>query len=242
MNGSHVLATGFYTVPEAARLIRVGSARRIYGWLRGYPDRQISPLLNRDFEPIGEDEEVSFLDLMEIRFVMYFREKGVKIKTLRKASEALRKEFETEHPFASSRVLVRADQADLFIVTKALEQGAIEADDVKLRSLTTDNYVMEAIIRQSILPGVEFDTASTYIKTWQPIPDAFPKIIVNPKRACGQPVVERGIPTSTLHGAWKAEGENPDTVADWYGITTRDVLDAVRFEQTLDKFASRQAA
>jgi hypothetical protein len=30
------LGMGFYSVPEAARLIEFGSARRIYGWLRGY--------------------------------------------------------------------------------------------------------------------------------------------------------------------------------------------------------------
>jgi uncharacterized protein (DUF433 family) len=241
LSNLHALATGFYTVPEAARLIRVGSARRIYGWLRGYPDRDIGPLLNRDYQPVGDEEEVSFLDLMEIRFVMFFREKGVKIASLRKASDTLRKDFSTEHPFALSKVLLRADKADVYVV-EVLQKSAIEAGDVRLRSLVTNNYVMEEIIRQSILPGVEFDTSTSLAKAWKPIPDSFPDIIVNPRRAFGQPTISAGVPTGTLYGAWKTEHENADIVADWFGVSAREVMDAIRFEQTLDEFASRRAA
>jgi uncharacterized protein (DUF433 family) len=241
LSGLHALATGFYTVPEAARLIRVGSARRIYGWLRGYPSRDIGPLLNRDYQPIGDEEEVSFLDLMEIRFVMFFREKGVKITSLRKASDSLRKEFSTKHPFALSKVLLKADKVDIYVV-EILQKSAIEAGDVRLRSLVTNNYVMEEIIRQSILPGVEFDAATSLAKTWKPIPDSFPDIVVNPRRAFGQPTIPAGVPTATLYGAWKTEHQNFDVVADWYGVGAREVMDAVRFEQALDEFASRRAA
>lgn len=97
------LAAGFYTISDAARLIEVGSARRILGWLRGYPKRRIGPLLNRDFMPIGGHEELSFLDLMEIRFVEYLREQGVKVQTLRKALENARIVFKEEKPLASEK-------------------------------------------------------------------------------------------------------------------------------------------
>ena len=86
----NLLAAGFYTVQEAARLIEVGSVRRITGWLRGYPGRNVEPLLTRDYAKIGDYEELSFLDLMEVRFVEHFREQGVKVRTLRRALENAR--------------------------------------------------------------------------------------------------------------------------------------------------------
>src|SRR6185312_4494977 len=142
---SNPLARGFYTVQEAARLIQVGSTNRIYGWLRGYPARQIGPLLTRDYEPIGEHEELSFLDLMEIRFVEHFREHGVKARSLRIAASRLRDEYKTEHPFALEKVILIADKADVF-VEEVLRESADEAADPRLRSLLTKNYVMyEAI-------------------------------------------------------------------------------------------------
>jgi uncharacterized protein (DUF433 family) len=99
---------------------------------------------------------------------------------------------------------------------------------------------MEEIIRQSILPGVEFDTSTSLAKAWKPIPDSFPDIVANPRRAFGQPTIGAGVPTGTLYGAWKTE--HSDVVADWYGVSAREVMDAVRFEQALDEFASRRAA
>jgi hypothetical protein len=112
----NALAQGFYTVSEAARLIEVGNAARIHGRLKGYPNRQIGPLLTRDYEPIEERQELSFLDLMEVRFVEHFRYHGVKMRPLRCAAERLREEFETQHPFATDRVHLVADKADVFLV------------------------------------------------------------------------------------------------------------------------------
>ena len=235
------LAQGFYTVPQAARLIRVGSARRIYGWLRGYPGRDVGPLLHRDYKPIGDHEELSFHDLMEVRFVEHFREHGVKVKSLRIAARKLRNELNTPHPFASQKVLLIADPADVY-VKEALREGADAADDPRLRSLVTDNYVMYEAIRQALLPGVEFNPTSDLASRWKPIPDKFPKVVVDPRIAAGQPALPKGIPTETLYDAWKAEHKNIDTVAYWYELPTTDVLQAVKFEQALDDALQRRSA
>lgn len=236
------LAAGFYTVPEAARLIRVGSAQRIYGWLQGYARREIGPLLDRDFQPIDDHQELSFLDLMEVRFVEHFREYGVKVRSLRRAAAALRDEYKTNHPFALSKVLLAADQADVFVVEETLKEAAKAENDPKLRSLTTNNYVMYETIRQSLVPGIEFDAASHLAKQWAPLPARFPEIVVNPLRAFGRPIIPRGIPTEALRDAWELEGQRPDPVAEAYGITARDVVEAVEFERALDAPLERVAA
>lgn len=227
------LARGFYTVPQAARLIRVGSTNRIYGWLRGYPDRRVGPLLARDYRPIAANEELSFLDLMEVRFVEVFREHGVKLRSLRFAAERLREELKTPHPFAQDRVVV-ADKADV-LVEEVLRDSAAKAADPRLRSLLTRNYVMYEVIKKSLIPGVRFDVDTRLAREWAPIPDRFPKIIMRPQIAYGQPAGPSRVPTAVLYDAWRVEGENVDAVSHWYEVPLNEVLDAIGFEQQLDQ-------
>lgn len=235
------LAQGFYTVSEAARLIQVGSPRRIYGWLRGYSGRDVGPLLARDYQPIGDSEELSFHDLMEVRFVEHFRDHGVKVRSLRIAADRLRQELNIKHPFASQRVILTADKADVF-VKEVFHKAAEEADDVKLRSLTTNNYVMYETIKQALIPGVEFSATTDLVNRWKPLPERFPSVTVDPRIARGQPVLPKGIPTGVLYDAWKAENKNVDSVALWYSLKSTEVLQAIKFEQTLDKDFQRRAA
>jgi uncharacterized protein (DUF433 family) len=234
------LARGFYTVPEAARLIEVGNTRRIYGWLRGYHARQAGPLLQRDYEPIAGVEELSFLDLMEVRFVEHFREYQVKSRSLRIAAERLRREFETQHPFASNQVHLVADKADVFLVV--MREIAAEAGDPALLSLTTDNYVMHEIIRRSLVPGVSFDPKTGLASVWVPRPHQFPEILIDPRIAYGHPAGASRIPTVTLSDAWKAEGEDEDAVAYWFQVSTHEVRRAVEFERALERKREAVAA
>ena len=235
------LARGFYTVPEAARLIHVGSTNRIYGWLRGYPKRQIGPLLTRDYQPIGGCEELSFLDLIEVRFVETFRDAGVKARSLRIAAHRLRDEFKTPHPFALDNVVLVADKADVF-VEEVLRSSASEANDPRLRSLLTRNYVMYEAIKQSLLPGVRFDATTHLAECWAPVPDRFPKIVINPMVAYGQPAGPNRIATATLFDAWSAENEDADVVSYWYETPTAEVIQAVEFERHLNNRRAGQAA
>jgi hypothetical protein len=53
---------GFYTIAEAARLLGMGSGRRITRWLQTTPSGR-SPVVIRDYPKIGREHEISFLDL-----------------------------------------------------------------------------------------------------------------------------------------------------------------------------------
>jgi uncharacterized protein (DUF433 family) len=229
---SNPLARGFYTVVEAARLIENGRAPRIYGWLRGYPKRDIGPLLTRDYRPINDREELSFLDLIEVRFVEHFRHHNVKMRTLRRAAEKLRSEFDTPHPFASDRVHLVADPADVFLII--MRDAAKETRDRALLSLTTDNYVFEEIIKRHLVPGISFDRRDHLARRWIPRPTEFPEIVVDPHIAFGQPVGPSHIPTTTLFSSWQAEDEDEDAVAFWFEIKAAEVRRAVDFEKHLD--------
>lgn len=227
------LSGGFYTVPEAVRLIKVGNEQRIRGWLQGYPDRP-GPILLRDYQPIDKRQELSFLDLMEVRFVEQFREAGVKMRSLRHAALRLREEFNLPHPFASDRVVLVADRADVF-VEQVLKKSAEEEGDRTLLSLLTNNYTMYEAIKESLLPGVRFQQSTRLAKSWAPRPDEFPEIEINPLIAYGQPAIPEGVPTSVLYDDWRAENEDFDAVAYWHKLPTLSVKRAVEFENEIHR-------
>lgn len=239
VNKTNPLARGFYTVRDAARLIEHGHVSRIYGWLKGYPGRDIAPLLERDYQPLNDWQELSFLDLIEVRFVEHFRHHGVKARTLRRAADMLRREFQTPHPFATQRVHLVADTTDVFLVV--MRESAKAEKDRALLSLTTENYVLEEIVKRNLVPGISFDRATHLARRWVPRPIEFPDISVDPLVAYGQPAGPSGTPTSVLLNAWHAEGENYEAAAQWHDVSNDEVRQAVAFERFLDQPKAKAA-
>jgi hypothetical protein len=90
--GYRLIGHGVYTIPEAARLTRI-AAPRIRRWLRGHEHRiggelRRSPaMIEPTFGLIDGMVAISFLDLVEIRFINAFVEQGVTWAYLRKAHE-----------------------------------------------------------------------------------------------------------------------------------------------------------
>ena len=229
------LMRGFYTVREAARLIEVGNARRILGWLQGYPKRKIGPIIARDYPPLEKRQELSFLDLLEIRFVEHFREQGIRIATLRRAVETARIVWKTSKPLATQRIrfLPRDDGKDI-LVEEVLRPTVEDTKDPKLWSLLTAQYEIYTAIRTKLVAGLVFDAESTFAKRWTPRPERFPKIVIDPLIAYGQPAGPSHVPTSVIYQSWKAEEERLDPVADWYGIPSTEVGMAIEFERSLE--------
>jgi uncharacterized protein (DUF433 family) len=228
------LARGFYTVRDAARLIEVGSAQRIRGWLNGYARRKVGPLLVRDYAPIGEAQELSFLDLMEVRFVEHFREIGVKPQTLRQCLETARTRFKEDKPLLKQGVLfIPTDDRRKVVVEEVMKPAAKENRDKKLWNLVDRNYEFNDFIEGCLARGLTFDPETELTATWAPRAREFPEIIIDPAVAYGQPIVPRRVPTVTLFDAWKAEGQEITAVADWYNVPADQVQMAVEFERLL---------
>lgn len=228
------LARGFYTVRDAARLIEVGSAQRIRGWLNGYPRRKAGPLLVRDYAPLGDAQELSFLDLMEVRFVEHFRDIGVKPQTLRQCLETARTRFNEDKPLLKQGVLfIPTDDRRKVVVEEVMKPAAKENRDKKLWNLVDRNYEFNDFIEGCLARGLTFDPETELTATWAPRVREFPEIIIDPAIAYGQPIVPRRVPTATLFDAWKAEGQEITAVADWYNVPADQVQMAVEFERLL---------
>jgi hypothetical protein len=235
------LALGYYSVPEAARLIEVGSTRRIYGWLRGYADRASGPLINREFPPLSGNEEISFLDLMELRLVETLREHEVRPRTIRLAIIEAREIFRNEKPFATDRILIKTDGKHVF-VEEVLRKVAKAENDRRLWNLITKQYEHYELMERTLINGVMFDPKSHLARTWIPRPGRFPLIVIDPKIAYGKPVTPSHTPADAILEIWKAENESIPAAADWFGLPLDETEMAVRFQQEIMAPKEKMAA
>lgn len=219
------LIGGFYSPAEAARLLRIDSTQRVSRWVAGHSRGE--PVILADHKPVGGKPSLSFLDMMEVKFLEHFRKQGVPLQTLRRAAVRAREDMKTKHPFALSNVKFLTDRRKIF------GNAAKDTGDERTWDLVTRQYEMYDAIEEVLAKGVAFDPRSSLAQSFPPLPE-YPSVIVNPRLAYGKPVVgERGIPTSALFRMWKAEGGNKARVARAYCVDEKDVADAIDFEVTL---------
>lgn len=213
---------GFYTAAEAARLLGHRRPQRLVRWLSTPPKGE--PLIQREYEKVGREHELSFMDLLEVRFLEHFRSQGISLQALRKAAKNARGELGVSHPFARSDVKFQSDRKSVFLET------AKAADDRVFLNLMTKQIEIYDVIEQLLAKDLEFD-ASGLARSWRPEPSLAPGVIVAPAYAFGRPVVsKRHVPTETLFDAWTAEDGDAAAVAEWYGVSPDDVREAVAFE------------
>lgn len=209
---------GIYSIADAARLTNTNQ-RLIRNWLIGYSQKK---RLKGQLPKIDERLAVGFLDLLEIRFISHFRNLGVKMSTLYRAAEKAREHFKSEHPFSKK---LTTDGVDIFV------KSFTQADDPRLENIVNNQFASYETLKSLINEDVEFDHKGMAIR-WFPVHKKH-DIVIDPKRSFGKPIlIKYGIPTETLHEAFKVE-KNAAIVADWYGIETNDVNSAVKFEEGL---------
>src|ERR1700712_3537786 len=100
------LGIRYYTVSEAARLIRM-PARNINRWLGGYAFKyagkvgRMPPLWTPELLADGNHLELGFRDLIELRFVQAFIEKDLDLRVIRSCMEHARTYVSDDRPFST---------------------------------------------------------------------------------------------------------------------------------------------
>jgi uncharacterized protein (DUF433 family) len=221
------LGRGVFTVPEAAALAGIDS-RSIIRWLRGYDyvyhgsRRRQEPVFQRDYPARNGKELLSFLDLVELRFVQAFRSHGVGWKSIRTAAVRAAEILGSGHPFASMKVY--SDTRDIL----ALIADAV--GDSSLVNLVRDQYEMESVVMPALRKALDFE--NDLAVRWWPLGRGLP-VVLDPHRNFGRPTVAHsGVPTRILAEAAKA-GQSVEAISDWYEVTSGEVRAAVRFEDSL---------
>lgn len=222
------LAGGFYTVNEAARILQIENGRRVYGWLAGHAGVKAAAVITRDYEPLGGAQELSFSDLMEIRFINHFRKQGVPLQTLRKIADKARKDLNQRHPFALSPVKFMTDRKRVF------SQVVSETGDKRTLDILGDQYEMYEIIETILAKYVAFHPITGLAENFKPLGGECPNVIVDPRFAYGQPVISvRRIPTAAIYRQLRAERGDVRRVAQWYKVAPAEVEEAAEFETRL---------
>jgi uncharacterized protein (DUF433 family) len=230
------LGRGAYSAVESLRLINFNRpglppARRVSRntvtrWLRGYShgedrSRYSAPLWKPDYENDDDQIELSFRDLIELRFVKTFRDLGIGLTTIRDCYRRAVEEVRDDRPFSTQRF--RTDGRTIFLdITEKDHDGRMI--DLKKRQ-----QVFRTIIEPS-LRDLEFD-AST-VARWYPLGMRHRSVLVDPSRSFGRPIVRHGVPTEILADAVKVEG-SVETVASLYEVTKAEIRSALLFEQRL---------
>lgn len=222
----NLLSTGIFTVPEAATLIGV-SERRIRGWVYGYGGTARPPLIHNELEQFGRVNNriaFGFANLMEMKFIKFFEDVGLKRSYIRSIFDEVRGRLHRPHAFAT-RDVFRTDG-------KKIIEDIVSDAGMLLYDLKSKNYEMRVVIMDTLMEDVVYD-AQGIARAWYPRQHIAPNVIIHPSFAFGRPVLtDSGIPTRTIADAVKAQ-KNRRVVADWYEISEKQVREAVRFEDAL---------
>jgi uncharacterized protein (DUF433 family) len=233
-----ILGRGVYGAGEALQLInfrrqyepaiRPVSRRTITRWLRGYDYnyrgeiRHSDPLWRPDYTNEDDTVELSFRDLIELRFVKAFRDAGLKLPAIRECFMRAVELVNDERPFSTQRF--RTDGKTIFLeITHDIREG--ELIDLRKRQ-----SVFHRIVAPS-LQDLEFD--AEMVARWFPLGKSRKTIVVDPARAFGRPIVAAGgVPTEILSEAVEIEG-TPERVANLYEVPLVSVRDSIEFQNRL---------
>lgn len=224
--GYRYLGQGIYSISEAAVLSGV-TASKISRWVRGYSytrhamDARSAAVFERDFEEISGKTALSFLDLVEVQFVDWFRSHGVSWKSIRIAADRASQLLKSTRPFAMRQFFT--DGKTIFArITKSYEYS-------DLIDLVRRQYEINEILSPLLYARLDFNDADTANRWWPMGRDR--GVVVDPQLSFGKPVVERfGIPTRVIAESYRTIGSEGE-VADWFEIDIKAVRDALDFEQ-----------
>ena len=221
-----LLGIGLYTIADTAELLRT-SPRMIRRWMAGYDyrrngkTRHIDPLWSPELPQPDGDTELSFRDLIELRFVRAFTGIGLDLRTIRSCLDLARDCVQSDRPFSSGRF--RTDGQTIFL------EGLKASDDPVLLDLKRRQYVLKGVLDQTFR---DLDIEHDAVARWRPF-HGKRSIVIDPDRSFGQPIAaEFGVPTLVLADAVEAEGSVARAAA-LYEVDASVVRDAVKFQREL---------
>lgn len=234
-----LLGVGIYGRADAARLLRL-TPQRLGRWVRGYtywlksghaPRRtRPPPVVHTDLPTIDGIVALSFLELMELRVVRAFVEKGVPLQRVRAAARKIAELFGTEHPFAHRRVYTDRDQ--IFV---ALSDAGVEPALLQVSGRRASSQLIAGGIFDRYVEEIDFEEESALAERWFPLGRSIP-IVLDPRIAFGAPVVVgTRIRTDVL--ALYSAGNTVPAVAKAFELEAARIQAAVDFEIQLARAA-----
>src|SRR5262249_24901489 len=206
-----------------------GISRQTIGrWLCGYDythdgeKRHSDPLWEPDYTNEDNTLELSFRDVVELRFVKTFKDHGLSLATIRTCFKRAVELVHDDRPFSTQKF--RTDGKTIFLeITDNVREG--ELIDLKHRQSAFHSVILPS------LHDLEFD--AHIVARWFPLGSVRRTIVVDPARAFGRPIiVEGGVPVEVVVDAVEVEG-GEQRGAKLFDIPLAAVRDAILFHQRL---------
>lgn len=237
MTDQITMGIGFYNRAEAARLLKV-SPSRLNRWIRGYTyklrhdadafsRRQKEPVVCIFLPPIDNVLALSFVELIELRVIKAFTDKGLPLQRVRVAAERAMEVFKTLHPFASRRVFTDGHM----IFAELNDSIASEMPNVIELTKGKHLQIHSGVLLEGHLDEISFNQDTLLADRWWPLSKDFP-VVLDPKIAFGAPIVD-GTATRTDVVAGTARAMSADAAANLYQLRKQQVEAALQFEDLL---------
>ncbi|WAC10580.1 DUF433 domain-containing protein [Dyadobacter pollutisoli] len=213
------LGTGIYTIPDIAAILGLPQAK-VRRWLHEYWNAQFGKFSPSPFsDGSGRDLITNFYTLIEFFAFYQLREEGVSTQRIIKAHQVLEKALQTNYPFAKSDIFTDGIQ-----VLFAGEVGEIIKADETLQ--LTIKEVFEPFCKK-----VDFNK-NHFAERFFPLGKEH-KIIIDPKRQFGQPVIGgTNVLTETVFNLFRG-GESIEVIVGLYDLTVDQVEDAIHFHRNV---------
>jgi len=222
-----MLGQGVYRLAEVSRFTGLHPSR-VKTWFKLRSDGLgLAPIFAADYPPVNGDLAVSFYDLIDVLVAGEFRDRyNVPMRVVRRAHSLLQTQLRTKHPFCHS---------DLYTDGKRIFLCVANELDEEILSDAVSRQQFFLHIKEK-LAHVDYDEMTKLACRWR----ITSGIVINPSISMGKPTIENtGITTYVVANQYLANAKNKALVADLYGISEKDVVNALDFEE---RYGGRHAA
>ena len=167
---------------------------------------------------------LSYMELIEVAFVAFFRKAGTSLQRIRRAREYVAQNLNSEYPFVEYRWWTEG-----FHLLMDLDQ--FEHTDDFAKVVVADAGGQVAWARMMADKFAEFDYErlgdENWALRWHPA-GRQSKVVIDPRISFGAPMVE-GLPTWVIRGRWRAREEIEEIMED-FDVSREAIIHALRFE------------
>jgi uncharacterized protein (DUF433 family) len=215
-----MIGKGVYTLAEVSRLTELHPST-VRTWFKYRSDCVgHGPIFQSDYQSIGGDYAVSFLDLIDALIAGQFRGRHkLSMRIVRRAHELLQRELDTKHPFCHSDLYTDGKRIFLF--------AANQLNEDRLSDVISHQQFFLHIKEK--LEHIDYSKITSLASRWR----IAQGVVVDPLISMGKPTIENtGVTTFVIANQYFANTKNSALVADLYEVSENDVVNAVKFEQS----------